>query len=104
MPSGGPSGKLGRWVWIAAAGYIHPSPCWNNSRNGHRSRRSRRFKPQRFMTTPKDTPAAPASSKYPERENLFQFLLRVSENNSYAVADLLSEAPPFVIQKADGEI
>jgi hypothetical protein len=53
---------------------------------------------------PENIPAqpVPASSKYPERENLFQFLLRVGANNSHAVADLLSEAPPFVMQREDG--
>ncbi len=56
------------------------------------------------MTNPKDTPvqSAPASSKYPERENLFQFLLRVGANQPHAAAGLLSEAPPFVMQREDG--
>ena len=56
------------------------------------------------MKNPQDMPAqpAPASSKYPERENLFQFLLRVGGNQPHAAADLLSEAPPFVMQREDG--
>jgi len=60
---------------------------------------NRSVKPKRFMTNPKDMPA---SSKYPERENLFQFLLRVGANQPHGAADMLSEAPPFVMQREDG--
>ena len=58
------------------------------------------------MDNPKDMPSlsAPASSKYPERENLFQFLLRVGANQPHGAADMLSEAPPFVMQREDGSI
>ena len=56
------------------------------------------------MKNPHDMPAQPAlaSSKYPQRENLFQFLLRVGANQPHAVADLLSEAAPFIMQREDG--
>jgi hypothetical protein len=56
---------------------------------------------------PENIPAQPdpASSKYPQRENLFQFLLRVGANQPHSVSGLLSEAPPFVMQRRDtGEI
>ena len=52
------------------------------------------------MNNPKDMPAqpAPASSKYPERENLFQFLLELSRQHKVRVEyPYLPGDSPFIV-------